>query len=114
MKHYMDLYPSPFEKIANGEKTIELRLNDEKRQLINIGDEIEFTNITDSVSKLYVRVTDIYKFSTFEELYSQLPLDKCGYKPHELSKASPNDMDFYYSEEEQLKYEALGIKLELI
>ena len=42
MTHIMNLESSAFLKIANGNKTIELRLNDEKRQKINIGDQIEF------------------------------------------------------------------------
>ncbi|WP_417150642.1 hypothetical protein [Ruminococcus sp.] len=40
----MRLNPSPFAMIENREKTIELRLNDEKRRLINVGDEITFIN----------------------------------------------------------------------
>lgn len=47
MKHYMTLDPAPFETINNGTKTIELRLNDEKRQLIRINDEIIFENKAD-------------------------------------------------------------------
>ena len=31
MTHYMELQNDPFNKIKTGEKTIELRLNDEKR-----------------------------------------------------------------------------------
>ena len=42
MVHCMNLEPSAFLKIADGSKTIELRLNDKKRQKINIGDRIEF------------------------------------------------------------------------
>lgn len=38
----------PFELIKNGTKTIELRLNDEKRQLLKIKDLIEFTNRTNN------------------------------------------------------------------
>lgn len=34
MIHYMNLVPTAFVKIADGSKTIELRLNDEKRQRI--------------------------------------------------------------------------------
>ena len=41
----MKLNPAPFEMIKSGQKTIELRLYDEKRQLVNIGDEIVFTNM---------------------------------------------------------------------
>jgi ASC-1-like (ASCH) protein len=43
MLHQMKLQPNPFEQIKNGSKTLELRLNDEKRQLIKVGDEIEFS-----------------------------------------------------------------------
>ena len=34
----MKLNPNAFHQIACGEKTIELRLNDEKRQAVNIDD----------------------------------------------------------------------------
>ena len=42
MIHQMSLRPHPFEKIKLGEKTIELRLYDEKRKEIKVGDTIEF------------------------------------------------------------------------
>ena len=38
-----DLNNRPFKSIKEGTKTIELRLNDEKRSLLKVGDEIEFT-----------------------------------------------------------------------
>lgn len=44
MKHTMKLRPNPFRMILCGEKTYELRLYDEKRQCIKIGDEIVFVN----------------------------------------------------------------------
>ena len=44
MRHEMKLNNSPFVSIKNKTKTIELRLNDDKRQKINVGDEIEFIN----------------------------------------------------------------------
>ena len=40
MTHKMNLHNDPFEKIACGIKNIELRLYDEKRRLIKVGDEI--------------------------------------------------------------------------
>ena len=45
--HRMKLQTSPFKKIQNGSKTIELRLNDEKRQQVQVGDFIEFSQIDD-------------------------------------------------------------------
>ena len=44
MKYEMKLNNGPFKKIKDGTKTIELRLNDEKRQLLKEKDLIEFTN----------------------------------------------------------------------
>ena len=45
MTHKMKLVDFAFKAIKNGEKDIELRLNDEKRRLVNVGDTIIFTNI---------------------------------------------------------------------
>ena len=42
MKHIMNLNDTPYNMIKSGRKTIELRLYDEKRRMISIGDEIEF------------------------------------------------------------------------
>ena len=48
MRHEMTLFPRPYASIASGQKTIELRLYDEKRQSIQIGDQIRFTNTEDA------------------------------------------------------------------
>ena len=42
--HNMKLHHAPFDMIRRGEKTIELRLYDEKRRLIEVGDRIVFTD----------------------------------------------------------------------
>lgn len=39
MLHHMKLQAEPFQKIRSGTKTVEMRLNDEKRQSIREGDE---------------------------------------------------------------------------
>lgn len=39
----MNLVPSAFKKIEDGSKTIELRLNDAKRQRINVEDAVVLT-----------------------------------------------------------------------
>ena len=42
--HQLTLATEPFNAITSGNKTIESRLYDEKRQKIQIGDQIIFTN----------------------------------------------------------------------
>jgi len=111
--HQMKLHPSPFEMIKSGRKTFELRLFDEKRQKIRIGDKIIFTN-TQSGETLPAEVVALHRFDTFSALYSSLPLLKCGYTEEDIAHASPWDMDVYYSPEEQKKYGVLGIEIRVI
>ncbi len=106
----MNLVPSAFKKIADDSKTIELRLNDEKRQQINVGDTIIFNNIS-AKDIIRAQVVRLHKFSDFEELYKALPLEKCGYTVAELDTAHYTDMEQYYSKEQIKKYGALGIEL---
>ena len=114
MLHYMKLQQNPFDKIKCGMKTIELRLNDEKRQCISVNDIIVFTNIANQNQTIRVKVVNLYNYPSFDELYKELPLDKCGYLPDELLSASSKDMEVYYSAEEQELYGVLGIEIELL
>ncbi|MBE6641230.1 MAG: 23S rRNA (uracil(1939)-C(5))-methyltransferase RlmD [Ruminococcaceae bacterium] len=108
--HQMKLHEAPFESIKKGDKTIELRLYDEKRKKIKSGDIIEFTN-TASGEKLTAKVIKIHVFESFAELYRSLPLDRCGYTKDEIHSARPEDMELYYSKEEQKNYGVVGIEI---
>ncbi len=108
--HDMKLQPSPFAMIKSGKKTIELRLFDEKRQKIEVGDVITFTNTSNS-EQMRVGVKKLHRFDSFEELYKTLPLLQCGYTAEDIDTAHPSDMEQYYSAEEQKKYGVVGIEL---
>ena len=112
MKHSMKLFQEPFIKISKGTKTIELRLYDEKRSKINVGDLIEFTMIDDSDQKIVVEVTALYRFNSFSDLYKKLPLNKLGYPAGK--EASPDHMLNYYSADQQKKYGVVGIEFVLL
>ena len=111
MQYTMKLRPNPFRMIACGDKTYELRLYDEKRQCIKIGDEIEFVN-TKTQEQLVVRVKNIHIFKSFTELYQSLPLLKCGYTEEDVTTANPADMEEYYSKEKQAQYGVIAFELE--
>ncbi len=111
MTHTMRLQPVPFEMIKSGAKTIELRLYDEKRRKILIGDDIVFVHTENQNETLKVKVIDLHIFDSFDELYDALPLLECGYTEEDIETASPKDMDLYYSREEQQKYGVVGIKI---
>ncbi len=110
MKHEMRLKPVPFAMMKSGRKRIELRLYDEKRRAIAVGDEIVFTQ-TESGERLTVKVLKLYKFPSFAHLYAALPLLLCGYTAETVKTAAPADMNEYYSAEEQARYGVLGIEI---
>ena len=114
MTYIMQLHEEPFQMVKEGTKTIELRLNDEKRRRIRVGDCITFLNRNNSAQDLTVRVVALHPFADFEELYANLPLEKCGYTEDTISAASARDMDVYYTIDEQKKYGAVGIEIEVI
>ncbi len=109
--HFMHLQDAPFQKIAAGPKTFELRLYDEKRKAVKVGDTIVFDKLADSNARITTTVVAIHVFDSFEELYATLPLEKCGYAKGE--DALPSDMEKYYSKEEQAQYGVVGIEIAL-
>ena len=111
--HVMNLNPSPMKKIRSGIKTIELRLYDEKRKAVSVGDTITFINTENAGDTLTVRVEGLFVFKSFDELYRKLPLLECGYTEEDVGKASPSDMELYYSKEQQAQYGVVGIKISL-
>jgi len=52
MKHRMRLSESAFEKIKTGKKQMEIRCNDEKRQLLKVGDVICFYKLPEEKEEL--------------------------------------------------------------
>ena len=113
MQHEMSLRPGPFGWIASGKKRYELRLHDEKRAAICIGDLIRFTCTADG-RQLLTRVTGLHPYPDFAALYAALPLTECGYTEENVARADPKDMEAYYPPEQQAKYGVLAIRIELV
>jgi len=110
----MHLKEKPFLSIWEGNKTIELRLYDEKRRNVKVGDQIEFDNLSNSGQLIIVNVIAVYVFESFAKLYEKLPLQKCGYAPDEVQVTSASDMNEYYSTEQQRENGVVGIEFEIV
>lgn len=110
MIHKMKLQNDPFIKIKNKTKTIEMRVYDEKRRKINVGDLIEFTDVI-TKEKILVKVKNIYLYKDFDELYKNYDKVSIGYEQNEV--ANPNDMSIYYNEEDIKENGVVGIEIEL-
>ena len=111
--HNMKLRTKYFECIETGTKRIELRLNDEKRRNITIGDEIIFEEQIDNPRYLKVKVVDLYYEKNFNSL-----LDKYELKLFSDENTTKEELlvalNQFYILEEQEKYGVVGIKIEII
>ena len=110
MIHRMNLWNDSFLSMQSGRKTVEMRLNDEKRCLVSKGDTIIFTNTTTN-EEMRVRVINTVVYKDFFELYKHYNKTEIGYSEDEIS--DPYDMFQYYSKEKIEKYGALAIQIEL-
>lgn len=112
MLHYLKLNDKPFEAIKSGYKKIEMRLFDEKRQKIKVGDNIEFSKRDNSEEKILVAVKALHIFNSFQQLYQEFDKSDLGYRKEET--ADYRDMQEYYSLEQQHRYGVVGIEIELL
>ena len=113
MEHVLKLQPKYFEYINNGTKRIELRLYDEKRQKINIGDTIIFQKEPELEITMKVKVIGLLRYNTFQELFKDFNIeilaDNSMTKPELL-----NVLQEFYTPEKQKQYGVLGIRVEKI
>jgi ASC-1-like (ASCH) protein len=109
----MKLQSDPFERIKNGEKVLELRLYDEKRQKVEVGDEIKFSKMENSEEKIKVGVVGLLHYKKFADIIQDLPAAYLGYKESEKDYLK-NSMYEIYTREDEEKYGVLGIRIKLI
>lgn len=107
--HEMRLDPEPFEKIKTGRKRIELRLWDEKRKKIGVGDRIVFVERV-SGEQLVRRVCALHVFCDFETLFKSISPEKCGFDSDAAQAIKA--MERFYPKEKQRENEVVGIELE--
>lgn len=109
----MRLNPEPFEAIKSGRKLIEVRLNDEKRQRVAIGDTITFRRLPDESETITVRVLGRLHYRSFARLYSDFPGNffGCPGKPLDEMLAATYRI---YTREQEAQYGALGLRIELV
>ena len=113
MNHVMKLRPTYFDMIAGGTKIYEIRLNDEKRQLVQVGDIITFQREPELEQTYTTIVTELLHFGTFNQMASKLPLVKVGFANMSPAEVVEIYHQFYTPENEQ-KYGVLAIKVENI
>ena len=99
MVHEMKLRAIYFDKIKAGEKIYEIRLNDEKRKLIDVGDVIVFKKEPELNEVLKAVVKDLIYFNSFNEMSTTLPLEKVGFENKPLDEVVAIYHQFYSEED---------------
>ena len=109
----MKLQKEYYNYIKNGTKRIEIRLYDEKRQKLKLGDIIKFHLLDNENEYIEVKVIGLLRYKDIETLINN----------HDMSLLTKENMpkielinifNNIYSKEEQTKYGVLGILFEII
>ena len=108
--HQLKLATEPFNTIISGNKTIESRLYDTKRQKIQIGDRIIFTNRDNSEQTVTAEVIGLLRYATFRDLFSHNNPRKFGGDNVEWLE---NQISEFYSIEDQKIYGVIGIEFKV-
>lgn len=109
--HTLQLATEPFAAIEAGQKTIESRLYDEKRQQIQRGDQLVFVNREDPAQTLRAEVIDLHCFDTFRELFEHTDIAK--FAKSSIGSAEAQIRQFY-SPEDEATNGVLGIEFKLV
>jgi len=113
MKHILKLQPKYFDYINDGTKRIELRLYDEKRQKINIGDIIVFQKEPELDITMNVRVVGLLRYNTFEELFDDFNIEIMADKSMTKQELLDVLQEFCYKKKKK-QYGVLGIRIKKI
>ena len=101
-----------FDLIKSHSKTVELRLADEKREAIKVGDEVYFIKNSHTPQILKTKVTAIDRFDSFESAYDALDHASIGFRDVGIMEYMEKMFELYPEEEEEGK-DVLAFHLEV-
>jgi len=109
----MHLDPRPFDLIKCGIKTVEIRLNDEKRRKIKVGDSVYFVRRSQRPQVLKVEVVALQSFASFDEVYSAYDSTALGFRGATLMEFLEN---YYaiYSDEKEYEFGVLAMQVKVL
>ncbi len=110
--HKMNLQSKYFDYILSGTKRVELRLLDEKRKKINVGDTIIFKD-EETDESFEALVINLHKYDTFENLFKDFDISILA--DVSMTKQQLLDvLETFYTKEKQSTYGVVGIEIKLV
>lgn len=111
-QHRMELLDQPFERIADRSKTVEMRLYDEKRQQIQVGDTILFSH-RENQRTLSARVLGVCVYPDFDALTDDFSPIQLGFGDRSREEIA-DFMKGLYGAEKCGRYRAAAIRIALL
>ena len=102
-----------FEVVKYGTKTVEVRVNDEKRRKLKIGDKITFLKRPDDIEKMDAIIEDLVYYKDFFELVKDYTMDELYLKDYSKDNFIKL-LKRFYSDEDINKYGVVAIKFKII
>ena len=102
-----------FEVIKKGIKTVEVRVNDEKRRKMKVGDEIIFLKRPLEEEKIVTKIVELKTYNNFDELVKYYDIKEL-YLEDYTKEEFVQLLGRFYSREEQEKYGVVAIRFEKV
>ena len=106
----MKLKEEFYNYFINGTKRIEIRLNDEKRQKIKIGDKIKITKEPENKEYFIGEVIGLLHYKDFDNLLNDIDISLLADKKY-TKEDMINILERFYTKEKQKEYGILGIRI---
>ena len=108
--HTMKVQTKYYQLLKSGVKTVELRLWDEKRQQIKVGDEITFSDLSNTMDTFTAQVLALHHTSSFDELCDIISPAQAGFATKEELITCLQE---FYTPEAQAQYGVVGIEIKI-
>ena len=109
----MKIQPEYFEKIKNKQKIYEVRLLDEKRKQIKIGDSIVLKKEPELLEGVVIKITEVRHFNTFLEMATSLSIKDLGFEGGTVEDVN-NAYHKIYSPVDEERLGVVAFKFELV
>lgn len=108
MEMKVHLHPDVFEIVRMGKKDVEVRINDEKRRKLKVGDTLVFLKRPNDDEEIRAKVIGLEYYDFFDTLVDNYDMERIylsGYTKDEYL----DEMKRFYTKEEQEEYGVVAI-----
>nr|WP_255365451.1 ASCH domain-containing protein [Brevibacillus sp. SKDU10] len=110
LESFVSLLGEYFKAMKQGKKTVEVRLNDEKRRKIKVGDTIAFMKVPEKDETINVQVTELRQYDTFQAMYEDIPFQAFDCEGWTMQEMLEGTYEIYSPQQEE-QWGALAITI---